>query len=331
MLEVPEEAVDAPVAQVAPQTPAAPARRGRTILLVAGAALLGIVAGTCTGYLIQADREPTKLPPLSQPVLTQAKGKAHEPLSAAQDRQVRADGDLRKLLLKKPRGAKTADWTPGDGWMDLAAYAESYQKPGTMFGRLVTDEFRRAAVTGWQAGGNQTVEIRLIQFRQQESLEAADSSDSSQYWADREPDTDSWTIPGTGSGMAYVHHRPDSKAGYLPLYGAQAHAYRGDITMEIWIYDTKPITKARIMDLAERQMERLRARTPTSRTSPSRSRPQSRPPCRTSPLPSPPQSRTSPSPSRPGRVAPAAVSPPSRDPSCSRRPWSPASPRPSSP
>jgi hypothetical protein len=257
MLEVPENAADAPVVQVAREEPAAPVRRrGRTALLIAGAALLGLVGGTCTGYLIQADRSPTALPPLSQPKLAQAKGKAPEPLSAARDRQVKTDGDLRKLLLKKPGGAKTADWVPGDGWMDLYAYAETYEEPRNMFGRLITDEFRRAAVTGWQSGA-QTAEIRLIQFRQQESLEASDSTDSSQYWADREPETDSWSIPGTGNGMAYVHHRPDSKPGYLPLYSAEAHAYRGDVAMEVWIYDSKPITKARIMDLAKRQMERL--------------------------------------------------------------------------
>jgi hypothetical protein len=201
MLEVPENAADAPVVQVAREEPAAPVRRrGRTALLIAGAALLGLVGGTCTGYLIQADRSPTALPPLSQPKLAQAKGKAPEPLSAARDRQVKTDGDLRKLLLKKPGGAKTADWTPGDGWMDLYAYAETYEEPRNMFGRLITDEFRRAAVTGWQSGA-QTAEIRLIQFRQQESLEASDSTDSSQYWADREPETDSWSVPGTGNGI----------------------------------------------------------------------------------------------------------------------------------
>lgn len=258
VLEVPEEVVEAPVAEVAPDAPTTPGRRGRTALLIAGAALLGVVTGTCTGYLIQADRSPTALPPLSQPKLSQATGKAPEPPSAAQDRQVKTDGDLRKLLLKKPGGAKTAAWLAGgDGWMDLTEYAEDFEKPGTMFGNLVRDEFRRAAVTGWETDGRQTVEIRLVQFRQQESPEAADSSDNSQYWADRKSATDSWSVPGTGSGMAYVHNRPDTKAGYVPLYSAEAHAYRGDIAMEVWIYDTKPITKARIMDLAERQMERL--------------------------------------------------------------------------
>lgn len=234
-----------------------PGRRGRTAALIACAALLGVVAGTCTGYLIQADRSPTALPPLSQPELAQATGKAPEPLSAAQDRQVKTDGDLRKLLLKKPGGAKKAAWLGSDGWMNLTEYAEDFEKPGTMFGNLVRDEFRRAAVTGWETDGRQTVEIRLVQFRQQESLEASDSSDNGQYWADRKSGTDSWSVPGTGSGMAYVHNRPDTSLGSVPLYSAEAHAHRGDIAMEVWIYDSKPITKARIMDLAKRQMERL--------------------------------------------------------------------------
>ncbi|MFD3501678.1 hypothetical protein ACFWWT_24825 [Streptomyces sp. NPDC058676] len=234
-----------------------PRRRGRTALLIAGAAVLGLVAGTCAGYVVQADREPTKLPSLSQPTLAQAKGKGPEPLSAAQDRRVRTDGDLRKLLLKKPGGAKNADWLSGtDGWMDLAAYADLYKSPDEIFGDLVGDEFRRAAVTGWESGTT-TLEIRLIQFRQEEAPAAADMVDDSQYWADAEAATESWTVPGTGNGMAYVHTKPEREAGYLPLYSAEAHAWRGDIVMEIWIYDTKPISKKKIMGLAERQLERL--------------------------------------------------------------------------
>ncbi|MFF9816717.1 hypothetical protein [Streptomyces sp. NPDC014006] len=71
-----------------------------------GAVALGLIAGTCVGYLIRADREPTALPSLSQPVLRQAGGPAPAPLSAAQDRKVKTDGDLRKLLLQAPGGAK---------------------------------------------------------------------------------------------------------------------------------------------------------------------------------------------------------------------------------
>jgi hypothetical protein len=269
-LEVPEEAANAPVAPVAPAGPVAPVaapwepaaprprRRGRTALLIAGAVVLGVVAGTCVGYLVQAEREPTKLASLSQPALRQAGGEGPEPLSAAQDRRVRTDGDLRKLLVKKPSGAKDAEWLDdSDGWMDLAEYADNFEKPKESFGTLIGEEFRRAVVTGWEAGGTSTVEVRLVQFRQEEALAAADSAESGHYWADAEDSTDSWPVPGTGDGMAYVHKEPETEPGYLPLYSAEAHGWRGDIAMEIWVYDTKPISKKTILDLATRQMEQL--------------------------------------------------------------------------
>ncbi|MGW3283956.1 hypothetical protein ACWDR3_04825 [Streptomyces sp. NPDC001002] len=218
----------------------------------------GAAAGTCLGFVVQADAEPTSLPSLSQAPLTRAKGPGPEPLSAAQDRQVKVDGDLRKLLLKKPAGAKNADWLelPDDGWEDLAAYADEYEDADEMFGTLAVDEFRRAAVTSWESG-QQTVEIHLVQFRQEESAAAADTMDNNQYWADSEHGTDSWSLPGTGGGKAYVHNKPHTEDGYLPVYSAEAHAFRGDVAMEMWVYDTRPISKSKIMDLANRQMERL--------------------------------------------------------------------------
>lgn len=233
-------------------------RRGRTAVLIAAAAVLGVVAGTCTGYLVQAGREPTRLPPLSQPVLAQPKGEAPEPLSADRDRRVKTDGDLRELLLKKPRGTQEPDWPLGeDGWMDLAEYAGYYEESGSMFGQMAMDGFRRAAVVGWVDDDDYSVEIRLVQFRQEEALAAADGVDNSRYWAEDVEDTDSWAVPGTEDGRAYVHNSPDAEPGYEPLYGAEAHAWRGDIAMEIWVYGSKPIGKKMIMDLAERQMERL--------------------------------------------------------------------------
>ncbi len=176
--DAPEPSSDAPEPSDAPEAVPAPAaavpdaprgrRRGRTAALIGAALVLGLVAGTCAGYLVQAGREPTPLPPLSQPVLAQAEGEGPDPLSAARDRRVRTDGDLRKLLLKKPHGAKSADWLQGsDGWLDLADYAESYTVPYETFGDLITDEFRRAAVTAWEADDGYTVEISLVQFRQE--------------------------------------------------------------------------------------------------------------------------------------------------------------------
>ncbi|WP_427921004.1 hypothetical protein [Streptomyces sp. cg40] len=228
-----------------------PRRRGRTALLIAVAAVLGVVAGTCTGFVVQANRAPDKLPSLSQATLTQAKGPAPEPLSAAQDHRVKTDGDLRKLLLRKPSGATATLFPMGsDGWLTLADYAETYVEPDGALGYQSREEFRRAAVTDWMEGSRE-VDIYLVQYRQEDSLGAVDAAKDALYYADRESRTDSWTVPGTADGKAYVHHADDDG------YTAEAHAYRGDIYMEIWVYDSKPITKAKIMDLAKRQMERL--------------------------------------------------------------------------
>ncbi|KUJ53593.1 hypothetical protein AB0N87_00265 [Streptomyces sp. NPDC093228] len=226
-------------------------------MLVVGAAVLGVVAGTCTGYVVQANRTPTPLPPLSQSVVKQSKGET-EPLSAAQDRRVKTDGDLRKLLVERPAGARNAPFQVGDdGWMSLASYAEAYEKPDQAFTDQITSEFRRAAVTSWRTSDTHYVEIRLVQYRQEEDLDASDQAENGTYWAERESGSHGWPVPGTGDGMAYVDSTPDREPGYLPLYGAEAHAWRGDISVEIYVTDTKAITKKEIMSLAERQMGRL--------------------------------------------------------------------------
>ncbi|WP_328845345.1 hypothetical protein [Streptomyces sp. NBC_00258] len=240
--------------------PAARVRRhGRTTLLIATAAVLGMVAGTCVGYLIQADREPTELPSLSQPVVAQAKGEGPDPLSAAQDRKVKTDGDLRKLLIERPKGARDGVYATGDqgGWMSLAEYASGFTRPTSAFRNLIGDEFRRAAVTSWRVGSTRSIEIRLVQYRQEEDTAAGSRAESQRSWTEENSTTRSWPIPGTGDGMAYVHTEPARNEGRLPVYSAEAHAWRGDVVMEVWVSDTKPIPKETITDLAERQMGRL--------------------------------------------------------------------------
>ncbi|MET7981614.1 MULTISPECIES: hypothetical protein [unclassified Streptomyces] len=229
-----------------------PRRRGRTTLLIATAAVLGLVAGTCTGFLIQAHREPTRLPSLSQPVLTQAKGPGPEPLSAAQDHRVKTDGDLRKLLIARPKGTKAPDWAPEtDGWLDMAGYADDLKNADREYKELAGQQFRRAVGVTWSETSTRNVMVRLVQYRQEEDLTAHGRAHA---WDVR--NTRSWPVFSGSDGMAYLF-KPEYKAGYLPLYRAGATAARGDIAMEIWIYDSKPIPKSKIMDLAKRQLERL--------------------------------------------------------------------------
>ncbi len=109
----------------------------------------------------------------------------------------------------------------------------------------------------WREGSSLFVEIRLVQYRQQDQLVVAESASGAYGYAQDKPHTDSWPIPGTGDGMAYVHNSPDRKAGYTDVYKAEAHAWRGDIEMEIWVDSGSPVSQKKIRDLAKRQMERL--------------------------------------------------------------------------
>ncbi|WP_416975414.1 hypothetical protein [Streptomyces sp. 4F14] len=236
-------------------------RRGRTALLISTSACLGILAGVCTGYLVQAERTPTPLPPLSQGTVPQAKGDAPEPLSAARDRRVKVDGDLRKLLVTRPKGAKDWEgpWKGDPRWDSLSLYAETSSSPADVFDTATADGFRRAVRVGWVESEHRSVEVSLVQYDQSGTTAGAfEAAMSGQYWAGGKK-TRSWPLAGTGDGSSgvYIHDSPARKAGYLPLYSAEAHAWRGDLYAAVYMFDTKPIPKAAIMGLAQRQMGKL--------------------------------------------------------------------------
>ncbi|WP_432104658.1 hypothetical protein [Streptomyces sp. bgisy091] len=249
------------------ETSAAPARRrprGRTTLLIAAAALLGIAGGTAVGYGIQAERPPTPLPALSQaklvyPVKPLPADKVPPPLPVSQDRQVRTEGDLRKLLLSKPKGYKDAEslWAR-EGWVDLADYAGDFEDEGYMYEELLGADFRRAVAAGWERG-NRTVGVSLVQFASGNQLGAEGHAESQlSYMGDSESGAGNTgdAIKGSRNGRYYLY-KVRNKAGYLPLYQARAIAQRGDLVMDIHVFDSKPIGKKDIRDLAERQLERL--------------------------------------------------------------------------
>ncbi|PQM19892.1 hypothetical protein Sfr7A_30225 [Streptomyces xinghaiensis] len=256
-----------PEAAAPARSPRPPRPRGRTAALIAGAAALGVLTGVVIGYTVQYDRPPTPLPPLSQAVRSTpephsaaAGGKdGPEPLSAREDRIVRTGGDLRKLLLKKPKGAQIPSGAPDGDWMTPARYAEGYEHPAGMFEGLAQDTFRRAAAIDWERSDGAFVSIRLIQFRDTQNAYSADFLEGQQAYMsdDKFAGHDGDPIPGTGSGRVYVYDRPHTEAGYLPMYTARALARRGDIVMEIFVNSSKAVSRGTIMSLAERQLERL--------------------------------------------------------------------------
>lgn len=248
---------------------AAPPRRrprGRTTLLIAAAALLGIVGGTAVGYRIQAERPPTPLPPLDQPGLAYPakplpKGKEPAPLTAAEDRRVKTDGDLRKLLLPKPKGARDNEFSVTRDWQGLESYALDFEDEEYMFERLAEGGVRRVAATGWTEGEYNDTYINLVQFRSSYDHGAREhAEDQQRYMPDKDNEAAAGNegdpLKGSGNGRYYLYP-VERKPGYEPSYRARAIFYRGDVMVDIHMFDTRPISKAAIRTLAERQLERL--------------------------------------------------------------------------
>ncbi|MFF0748278.1 hypothetical protein [Streptomyces sp. NPDC004267] len=243
---------------------AAPRRRaGRTVALIAVAAVLGVIGGTAVGYGVQAQREPTPLPALNQPGLAYPakplpKGQEPAPLSAAEDHQAKAEGDLRKLLVPRPAGAREAEFGPRDGSYALSSYAEGFKDEGWMLEFLDENRVRRIAVRSWDSGENRSTTVHLVQFRASDTLGAVEHAEGQRdYMPEKKfAGNDGDPIKGSGNGRYYLYP-VEKKAGYLDLYHARALFQRGDVMVDITIYDTKKISKSDIRSLAEKQLERL--------------------------------------------------------------------------
>ena len=235
-------------------------RRRRTALLLASALLLGVLGGGGVGYAVQASRPPTPLPSLdvapphypAEPL--DAKGSA-----AAAPEPLAIDGDLRKLLIKKPKNAKSWDFLPGrDGWMPADQMAQMLDNTSDVFRSLLVLGFRRAAMTSWLEGDTD-IRIRLIQFRPEHTEGAAGTVQAAAYCSQHNDDPCTpRSIPGTATGHAYVTRRSfqysDSTERY---YYGLAVACRGDVVMRIDVHSPKRVDLQRIVELAERQWRRL--------------------------------------------------------------------------
>ncbi|MGW1688201.1 hypothetical protein [Streptomyces albidoflavus] len=229
-------------------------------------ALVGVVGGTATGYAVQAEREPTPLPPLSQadlayPEKALPESKRPQPLPAKHDTAVKANGDLRKLLVGKPEGARV--WSTGihregapvrDGWLSPGEFSLEYGSPAYQLEDLLDGEVRRVAAANWLRG-KQMIAVRLVQFRPGALAAAAAFDRESQGWAATR------SAPGEESGWSV---RPGSSARYHltapepgTRYWASASGFRGDVWFTMDIFDESPIPRSTIRDLARAQLDRL--------------------------------------------------------------------------
>ncbi|MCQ6554013.1 hypothetical protein NPS70_12505 [Streptomyces sp. C10-9-1] len=260
--EAPEPAADTPEPDAAGTPGPRPRRKRRAVAVLAAALVLGVVGGTAVGYAVQADRAPTPLPPLAQQGLTHPAeplpgGETIEPLPEEEDHGARTSGDLRKLLLPVPKGARASEAAAlPDGWVRLDQFAAQFEFPDFAFEKFARTGFRRAVTRAWEKG-DRLVVVNLVQFRRggatgarvyvEEQLDYLDEDRTGRVGK---------PVPGSGNGRFVIEKGTPYEGGPQGSL-AQALAYRGDVAMEIYVFDRAPITEKDIRTLAERQLGRL--------------------------------------------------------------------------
>lgn len=238
--------------------PYKPRRRGRTTALIAAALVLGVLAGGGAGYRIQQERKPTPLPPLTGPVLAQAKGAGPDvpALPVAQDRDAVYDGDLLKLLLPTPKAKGTKELDRR--WLPLIEYADSFTKPGVAFDNFAENDFRRAATAEWEDARDTFVTVNLAQFRDEATVYTGTHLTAQESFSGDDPDySDTVPVPGTVDAEVWGSAAPERKDGYLPLYKGRGMARIGNIFVDVFVDSAHPVKARTVMSLIKRQLERL--------------------------------------------------------------------------
>ncbi|MFI1652687.1 hypothetical protein ACH4XT_37955 [Streptomyces avidinii] len=240
----------------------APRRRtGRTTLLIAGAAALGVLAGTITGYAVQYHREPTPLPPLAQQEMAAAKPQAMTDATTRHsinaNRWHKADEELAKKLLDVPGGAKS-DFS-GAASVDMFAVGY-YKEASEGLGGLITDRVRSIATADWAESDRNFVEINLLQFSDRNQAEDFQLGIEHYMPTKEYAGNAGKEIPGVPEefGHMWVDSKASEKPGYHPLRSGRAVVRRGDIVMSIQYMNNRgEVDESALVDLAKRQMERL--------------------------------------------------------------------------
>ncbi|WP_327263182.1 hypothetical protein OG444_18175 [Streptomyces sp. NBC_01232] len=258
---------DAPESADSPDAPAdAPAPRprrgrGRTTILIAGAAVLGVLAGTVTGYAVQYHREPTPLAPLAQQDVKGPKPLAVNDTTTLRsinaNRWHKADEDLVKKLVEVPGGAQnvfSGPQSPDEFSID------HFAKPSGGVGGIIADGVRRIASVHWSVDDRDFVEITLLQFRNRRGAEEFQAGVNSYMPTKKFAGNNGREVPGVPDdfGQLWIDSEADEKPGYHPLRHGTAIVRRGDIVMHLKFTNNRGKVDANaVAELAKRQMERL--------------------------------------------------------------------------
>ncbi|MET9364077.1 hypothetical protein ABZX93_24635 [Streptomyces sp. NPDC006632] len=249
--------VTGPAAQAPGRRP-----RGRVVRLIAAAAVLGVVAGTVTGYVVQYQRQPTPLAPLARQDLAESRttpaGKNTTARTVSANRwDEKSDGDLRRLLVPKPDAAKSEE---KPRWEDLVGMAALFEHPDAGFTGTLRDGFRRRARTSWSLDGHAYVTVVLTQFHDDDAVPSKRYVQEQQdYLPDKKyAGNPGKPIPGNTEGRTYVFDKPNTEPGYKPMYEGVAYAWRDGIVMEIEYDDfSGAVPESALQALAKQQLERL--------------------------------------------------------------------------
>lgn len=251
-----------------PPVPAAPpaalseARpRGRAVRLPAIAVLVGLVGGAGTGYVIQYLRPPTVRPLLasqaSQPPQPNDRHIVPARLTAAEDDQVKTDGDLRTLLVPAPAGSRPWPNPPTqDGWLTLAQFSSTFESPATEFRWQNSLGFRRMAQATWVVGDT-GYEVDLIQYAHAEEGSAAEYVQDQDFNGPVPEGVTRSVVPGTVNGWVKQDDNPQHAGDGSTYFSTEAMARHGDIAVQIYVTGPRPTDSRIASDLMQRQLERL--------------------------------------------------------------------------
>ncbi|MEU6234255.1 hypothetical protein [Kitasatospora sp. NPDC047058] len=224
-------------------------RRPRPVLLLVSGLVLGAVVGGAAGYVVQAGRPETPLPPI-QVALPSYPAAVVDPAAAAAaaPKPLAIDGDLRKLLMTAPAGSTAwGDYPDTPSWLTLGEFSERVGRSGDVFKRLNTQEFRRAVEVDWKKDGLK-VRVTLFQFSADRAAEAKARADS--YGL--KPFADD------ANGGYEVDSTPDYWAETTEQYYAgTAVAQRGTVVMKVEVFGTQPVDPEVVKGMAKQQWERL--------------------------------------------------------------------------
>ncbi|MEU6312420.1 hypothetical protein [Streptomyces sp. NPDC047014] len=223
--------------------------------------MLGVLAGTVTGYAVQYHREPTPLPPLAQQAMDGAKPAAVNDATSRRsinaNRWHAADEDLAKKLVEVPGGAQEAFSGPVSA--DVFS-AEWYLEPSEAVGGLIRDQIKDIATTRWAENDRNFIEIHLLRFRDRGGAEGFQAG-----IVDYMPNKDyagnaGKEFPGVPAdfGRLWVDSKAHVEPGYEPVRQGRVLVRRGDLVMLVEYTNNRgEIDEKALADVAKRQMERL--------------------------------------------------------------------------